>query len=115
MLIVVMATVACVTVGVANLAFMVLALPFALNAWRFHRESVQRDDDGVIVRRLRDRRILWSQVSEVKAEQGITGRHIVLGLHSGRAVVLPVPCDLGPVKERAFEEKAAALRSWRSE
>jgi hypothetical protein len=54
-------------------------------------------------------------VSEVRAEKTLTGRRLFLVLNDGGAVALPVPCDLGPVKERDFDEMADALRSWRSE
>ncbi|KAB2375399.1 hypothetical protein [Actinomadura montaniterrae] len=110
-----MALAAGVAVGIANFIFLVVALPFALNAWRFQRESVERERDGVVLRRLRDRRILWSQMSEVRAEKTVTGRRLLLVLHDGETVALPVPCDLGPVKERDFDGKAEALRAWRSD
>ncbi|GAA2155360.1 hypothetical protein GCM10009727_63200 [Actinomadura napierensis] len=114
-LIVAMVTAAGVAISVADLIFLVLALPFAFNAWRFHRESVEREHDGVLLRRMRSRRILWSQVSELKIGQGVTGRRVVVMLRSGRTVALPVPRDLGPLKERAFGEKAATLVSWHRE
>jgi hypothetical protein len=110
-----MALAAGIAVGTANLVFLAVALPFALNAWRFQRESVECDRDGVVIRRLRTRRIPWSQVSEVRAEKTLTGRRLFLALHDGGAVALPVPCDLRPVKERDFDEVADALRTWRSE
>ncbi|QKG20508.1 PH domain-containing protein [Actinomadura verrucosospora] len=110
-----MVAVAGIASSTADLVFLVLALPFAVNAWRFHRESVERSDDGVILRRLGARRIAWSQVTELRTGRGVAGRHVVLMLDGGGSVALPVPYDLGPVKERAFDEKAAVLRSWRSE
>ncbi|MEU9023345.1 PH domain-containing protein [Actinomadura sp. NPDC048394] len=78
-----MALAAGVAVGAANLVFLVVALPFAVNAWRFQRESVECERDGVVIRRMRTRRIPWSQVSEVRAEKTLIGRRLFLMLNDG--------------------------------
>ncbi|MFI0961514.1 hypothetical protein ACH4S8_08930 [Streptomyces sp. NPDC021080] len=96
-----------------RLLSIVLMVLVVLELWVLGRYvGVTLTPEAVVVRNLRRRTILWTDVAEVAVEPITGGRRVVLYETDGRRTPLRMPSSGFLSRDRRFDDKVATIRSW---
>ncbi|MFF3468162.1 hypothetical protein ACFYXB_39050, partial [Streptomyces sp. NPDC002619] len=80
--------------------------------WLSRYVGVTLTPEAAVVHNLRRRTIPWTNVSEVAVESFSGGRRVVLYETDGRRTPLRMPSSGFLSRDRRFDDKVAAIRSW---
>lgn len=81
--------------------------------WLAHRQSVELNDKGIIIRGYGSRKILWTDVADIRVRPMMAGaRQAQLLLKKGKAVDLPALRDPWPWRDSDFDNKFEQLHGW---
>lgn len=81
--------------------------------WLAYRQSVELDDEVIIIRGYGSRKIPWSNVADIRVRSTMAGaRQAQLLLKKGKTVDLPALRDPWPWRDSDFDNKFKQLHGW---